>query len=113
MTRQVPFNVTQSTVKFLVRHHRQSLAKKHFLQARSSSSAPAKTILQRDVPAPHAGSIRILSLNRPEARNAISKQLLSELRRNVDELAAGGPVRALILASEDDSCFCAGADLKV
>lgn len=72
---------------------------------------------------------------RPAARNAISRQLLQELRAQVDAVAseydshgdeipppkifggaAGvdqkGPTRALILASEVDSCFCAGADLK-
>ena len=67
------------------------------------------------VPAPHSGSISVLSLNRPKARNAISKQLLSELSGVVDGLHAergAGSTRALILASESDHAFCAGADLK-
>ena len=73
------------------------------------------TVKVSQVPAPHAGSIRILSLNRPSARNAISKQLLSELRQQVEEISnepEDGPTRALILASESDQAFCAGADLK-
>lgn len=88
-----------------------------------------------DLPAPNTGRIRILSLNRPAARNAISRQLLYELRTHIDSIsseyasdgsevpppsryggAAGpdmkGPTRALIIASSVDSCFCAGADLK-
>ncbi len=68
-----------------------------------------------NIPAPHAGSIRILSLNRPAARNAISKQLLAELRQETSILrdeGESGPTRAMILASEVDGCFCAGADLK-
>jgi methylglutaconyl-CoA hydratase len=99
----------------------------------SSQSTPLINIV--DVPAASSGRIRILSLARPSARNAISRQLLWELRSHIDAIAkeydaegdeippqkifggaAGvdqkGPTRALILASEVDSCFCAGADLK-
>ncbi|PSN62847.1 ClpP/crotonase [Corynespora cassiicola Philippines] len=79
------------------------------------STAPSPTINVRSVPAPHSGSIRILSLNRPAARNAISRQLLSELNHQVNSIHAEGdtgPTRALILASDVDSSFCAGADLK-
>lgn len=99
------------------------------------STQPAPCINLTDLPAPSTGRIRILSLNRPAARNAISRQLLYELRTHIDSIsseydpigneipppsrfggAAGpdmrGPTRALIIASEVDSSFCAGADLK-
>lgn len=99
----------------------------------STSTTPL--ITAADFAAPNSGRIRILSLNRPSARNAISRQLLHELRTHIDDVsamytsegaeipakkifggAAGvderGPVRALILTSAVDSCFCAGADLK-
>lgn len=99
----------------------------------SSKSTPLINIT--DVQAPSSGRIRILSLARPSARNAISRQLLWELRSHIDAIASeynalgeevpppqkfGGaagvdqkaPTRALVLASEVDSCFCAGADLK-
>ncbi len=82
----------------------------------NASSAGASTVTNvKTIPAPHSGSIRILSLNRPQARNAISKQLLRELTRNVNaihEEGGKGPTRILILASDVDSAFCAGADLK-
>jgi methylglutaconyl-CoA hydratase len=92
-----------------------------------------------DLPAPNTGHIRILELNRPSARNAISKALLSSLRHEIDAVHAQydpatgdeagsvswnkrfggiagedekGPTRALILASAVDESFCAGADLK-
>lgn len=67
------------------------------------------------IPAPHSGSITVVSLNRPAARNAISKQLLGELSGVVDGLhreGGKGSTRALILTSETDNSFCAGADLK-
>lgn len=81
---------------------------------RYSSSAPS-VLLQRDIPAPHCGSIRILTLNNERTRNAISTRLLSELGRHVNEIhgqGSQGQTRALILASDVNSSFCAGADLK-
>ena len=56
-----------------------------------------------------------MSLNRPKARNAISRQLLTELKGIVDQVhseGVSGSTRALILTSESDDAFCAGADLK-
>ncbi|KAF2851190.1 ClpP/crotonase [Plenodomus tracheiphilus IPT5] len=79
----------------------------------ATSQAPAISVTT--VPAPHCGSIRILSLNRPAARNAISRQLLAELNHQINSIqdeGDNGSTRALILASEVDSSFCAGADLK-
>jgi hypothetical protein len=80
-----------------------------------STAAAAPVINASSVPAPHCGSIRILSLNRPAARNAISRQLLAELDHHITSIhneGESGPTRALILASDVDSSFCAGADLK-
>ncbi|KAJ4365769.1 hypothetical protein N0V83_008390 [Neocucurbitaria cava] len=81
--------------------------------AYATAQAPAVNVT--NVPAPHCGSIRILSLNRPSARNAISRQLLAELNHQVNSIhdeGETGSTRALILASDVDSSFCAGADLK-
>ncbi|KAF1984103.1 enoyl-CoA hydratase mitochondrial precursor [Aulographum hederae CBS 113979] len=92
-----------------VSHHIIRQARRH-----AYSTAPA-VIKVTSVPAPHSGSIKILSLNRPSARNAISRQLLAELSHEVDSIhdePETGPTRALVLASELDNSFCAGADLK-
>lgn len=90
-------------------------------------SAEAPLITVTDVDAPGSGYIRVLELNRPAARNAISRALLSALRQEVDDVHAQydtdgneipsatttrGPTRALVLASALDTSFCAGADLK-
>jgi methylglutaconyl-CoA hydratase len=85
------------------------------LQSRTYATAQAPAINVTNVPAPHCGSIRILSLNRPAARNAISRQLLADLSHQVNSIhneGDNGPTRALILASDIDTSFCAGADLK-
>ncbi|KAL1303263.1 hypothetical protein AAFC00_006676 [Neodothiora populina] len=81
-----------------------------------STSPPEATLKITSIAAPHAGSIKILSLNRPQARNAISAQLLGELGREIHSIAQEdaktGSTRAVIIASESDDAFCAGADLK-
>ncbi|TKA80220.1 hypothetical protein B0A55_04163 [Friedmanniomyces simplex] len=79
------------------------------------STSLSSSIKLSSVPAPHSGSIAVLSLNRPRARNALSRQLLSELSSVIEGLhaeAGRGSTRALVLASESDDAFCAGADLK-
>lgn len=58
----------------------------------------------------HAG-VALVTLNRPEARNAISRQLLSELRRTMTAIDADDSVRAVVLTGADPA-FCAGLDLK-
>ncbi|KAF2400050.1 ClpP/crotonase [Trichodelitschia bisporula] len=78
-------------------------------------STPARTIRVRTLPAPHTGVIRVLELDRPAARNAISRQLLAELRSEVDSLyeeGESGETRALVIGSVAENVFCAGADLK-
>jgi hypothetical protein len=85
-------------------------------QARSYAAvSQASPIRLQNHPAPHSGTIRVLLLDRPEARNALSRQLMTELRRHVDEIKAEGGTggtRALVIASNVDKAFCAGADLK-
>lgn len=106
---------------------------KRFYSAAADSNAQLITVTH--LPAPNSGHIRILELNRPKARNAISKALLSQLRAEIEDVhsqydeagnelppkkvfggAAGvdakGPTRAIIIASAVNSSFCAGADLK-
>lgn len=81
-------------------------------RAYSSLESPIKL---STIEAPHTGEITVVSLNRPKARNAISKQLLGELNKVVEQLHSEGAkssTRALILTSESDASFCAGADLK-
>ncbi len=57
------------------------------------------------------GPTAVLTLNRPEARNALSLDLLSDLHRRLDELAAQPSVTVLTLTGAGKA-FCAGMDLK-
>ncbi|XP_073488986.1 methylglutaconyl-CoA hydratase, mitochondrial isoform X2 [Aquarana catesbeiana] len=56
--------------------------------------------------------IVVLGINRPQAKNAISKGLLKSMMKTVDSLKGNNKVRTVILRSEVPGVFCAGADLK-
>jgi methylglutaconyl-CoA hydratase len=57
-------------------------------------------------------NIITLTLNRPEARNALNRPLLEELRRELGKVAHRRDARAVILTGSGDKAFCAGADLR-
>jgi enoyl-CoA hydratase len=54
----------------------------------------------------------VLTINRPEQRNALDEALLRLLREVVDELAGDAGVRAVVLTGAGDRAFCAGADIR-
>jgi enoyl-CoA hydratase/carnithine racemase len=58
----------------------------------------------------HEG-ICVLSLNRPQVRNALSQDMLSALSAELASVAERTDVRAVVLAAEGTT-FCAGHDLK-
>ena len=57
------------------------------------------------------GPVATVTLNRPEALNAITVGMLDELRRAFTELAADRSVRVVVLTGEGRA-FSAGLDLK-
>jgi methylglutaconyl-CoA hydratase len=54
--------------------------------------------------------IGIITLNRPEKRNALSPELIAELHRAFEEMNAKDGVKIIVLRSTGKA-FCAGADL--
>jgi len=56
--------------------------------------------------------IAIVTLNRPEAANAFSKQMLYDLHDAVYHIKNDANVRVVILTGSGEKAFCAGADLK-
>jgi len=57
-----------------------------------------------------ARGIVTLTLDRPEAKNALSAALVGELTATLDALAADATVRAIVLGGAG-AVFCAGADI--
>jgi len=58
------------------------------------------------------GAVGILTLDRADRRNALSRDTLHALGRLGRELVADGEVRAIVITGAGDKAFCAGADLK-
>jgi enoyl-CoA hydratase/carnithine racemase len=59
-----------------------------------------------------AEQIATVTMSRPEARNALSRALVTEFRETLGNLAADPSLRALIVAgTRESNAFCAGADL--
>ncbi len=56
--------------------------------------------------------ILLLGLERPEAKNALGRQLLQEIKESLESAASDLSIRVVILHSLLPGVFCAGADLK-
>jgi enoyl-CoA hydratase len=59
----------------------------------------------------NAGPVRVLTMNRPEARNALNSGLIGMLYAALCEADDDPSVRAVVLTGADPT-FCAGVDLK-
>jgi len=65
---------------------------------------------------PHAlveqrGHVLVVTMNRPEARNALSAEMMAIMREAWDRVDADEEIRACVLTGAGGA-FCAGADLK-
>src|SRR5207302_1728878 len=58
-----------------------------------------------------ARGVVTLTLNRPQAFNALSEAILAKLQRELDVIASDESVRVVVIAAEGKA-FCAGHDLK-
>ncbi len=58
-----------------------------------------------------AGGTRIVTINRPQARNALTRAVLTAARRALDEASSDPAVRCVVLCGADGH-FCSGADLR-
>lgn len=59
-----------------------------------------------------AGGVALLTLNRPEAMNAINQRLKDELAIALDAVESDPLARVLLITGAGEKAFCAGADLK-
>lgn len=56
--------------------------------------------------------VAVLTLNRADARNALSKDVVARGQAALDVLSADSAVRCVVVTGAGDKAFCAGADLK-
>src|SRR3979490_16042 len=71
------------------------------------ATTPQSPILLRET----LGSIAVLTLNRPQARNSLSEGLIAELHAAFREIHDDASVRAVVIAANGQA-FSAGHDLK-
>lgn len=72
----------------------------------TDTTLATELVLRRD-----AGGVATLTLNRPQQRNAIDRDLFRELRRHLRSLADDAAIGLVVLEGADGN-FCAGHDLK-
>ena len=69
-------------------------------------------IMEKQVLFTKSEGIAIVTLNRPEAANALSVQMLKELNELLYKIKYDKSIRCVILTGAGEKAFCAGADLK-
>jgi enoyl-CoA hydratase/carnithine racemase len=58
------------------------------------------------------GRVAIIVMDRPEARNAMNREMTEQLNTTYDGLAQDDAVWAVVVTGAGDRAFCAGQDLK-
>ena len=53
-----------------------------------------------------------ITLNRPEKRNAINREVIDGIRQGYHQAHADSAVRVIVLTGAGEKAFCAGADLQ-
>jgi enoyl-CoA hydratase/carnithine racemase len=71
------------------------------------ATTPQPPILLRE----SVGSIAVLTLNRPAARNSLSEGMIAELHAALDDISGDTQVRAVVIAANGPA-FSAGHDMK-
>lgn len=56
--------------------------------------------------------VLIVTLNRPESMNSLSRELLADLNKLVTEISVDKTVRVVVITGAGEKSFCSGADLK-
>lgn len=69
------------------------------------SSSPGALVERR-------GNVMVITINRPEARNAINSAVSIALGDALEEAQQDPEVRVVVVTGSGDKSFCAGADLK-
>jgi enoyl-CoA hydratase/carnithine racemase len=76
------------------------------IKAAAAPPPPSPILLRETV-----GSISVLTLNRPSARNSLSEAMIAALHQALSEIADDGSIRALVIAANGPA-FSAGHDMK-
>lgn len=75
-----------------------------------TDAEPATRFIRAEHPGEHAG-VALVTIDRPDVRNALSFALLSELAATLEALDRDGRTRVIVLRGAGDRAFAAGADI--
>lgn len=76
-----------------------------------TDAVPTTRFIRVDAPVDGHDGVALLTIDRPEARNALSFALLAELADELQRLDRDGRTRVAILTGDGDRAFAAGADI--
>lgn len=76
-----------------------------------TDAMPTTRFIRVDAPVDGHDGVALVTIDRPEARNALSFALLAELADALEELDRDGRTRVAILTGAGDRAFAAGADI--
>jgi enoyl-CoA hydratase len=71
----------------------------------SDTSAPSPVVTSID------GAIAVITINRPDRRNAINPEVTRGIAAGLDAAEGSGDARVVVLTGAGDKAFCAGGDL--
>uniref|UniRef100_UPI00398F47A3 methylglutaconyl-CoA hydratase, mitochondrial isoform X3 n=1 Tax=Pristiophorus japonicus TaxID=55135 RepID=UPI00398F47A3 len=83
-------------------------AKCYSESASGSATGPGLELLVHYLEASESAGIVVFGINRPQSKNAISKNLVEMMTAAIEEVKCDKNVRAVILRSEVPGIFCAG-----
>ena len=72
---------------------------------------PATRLVRVDAPLEGRPGVALVTIDRPEVRNALDFALLAELAAVLETLDSDGTTRAVVLTGAGDKAFAAGADI--
>ncbi|MGW0948906.1 crotonase/enoyl-CoA hydratase family protein [Streptomyces sp. NPDC002623] len=75
-------------------------------ETRPVNPAPKPVLVERQ------GHVMVITLNRPEARNAVNAAVARGVGAALEEADQDPEVRAVVITGAGEKAFCAGADLK-
>jgi enoyl-CoA hydratase len=76
-----------------------------------TDAMPTTRFIRVDAPLDGHDGVALLTIDRPEARNALSFALLAELADELERLDRDGRTRVAIITGAGDRAFAAGADI--
>eukprot|EP00118_Oscarella_pearsei_P010347 m.63098 g.63098 ORF g.63098 m.63098 type:complete len:292 (+) comp35144_c0_seq1:4300-5175(+) len=78
----------------------------------TSNASDSSKEIRLDLLEGERAGIGVIAINRPQTRNAIGRQFVSQLENILNFIRFENKVRVVIIKSDVEGVFCAGADLK-